>query len=158
MTRASGALVGLRALALLCVLANTATAAEVTTIPTVAPTGSPPIVGAACTEDADCAASEFCDCGTEATTQPGVAAGDGSPAAPLARTPLASALSFVGVMLAAWQSAAADVCSCKMGARWRRPAADPTVQPAVNATGAGADGSFGGAYSTVCICDKTGGR
>ena len=105
--------------------------------PTAAPTGTPPLVGAACTVDTDCESDFYCDCGTETTTQPG----DGSPAAPLARTPLASALSLVGMMLAACQQpVAADSCRCKKGARTAASGATPimadaTVQPMVNATG-----------------------
>ena len=98
----------------------------------------------ACTVDVDCEANEFCACGTETATPPP----DGSPAAPLARTPLASALSFVGMMLAACQKpVAADPCRCKKGARAADSAATPTgdaMQPVVNATGT--DGGFGGAY------------
>ena len=117
---------------------------------TAAPTGSTPLVGAACTVDTDCEAGEFCDCGTETTTQPS----GGSPAAPLARTPLASALSFVAsMMLAACQHpVAADACRCKKGARpaasGRTPMADATVQPKVIATGIDG-GGFGGAYRVV---------
>lgn len=79
--------------------------------------------GAACTVDTDCGVAEFCDCGgapgvpTATTLAPPT---EDSPAAPLARTPLATALSFVGVLVAACQQsahAAAGPCFCKVGPR-----------------------------------------
>ena len=76
-----------------------------------------PATGAACTVDTDCDIAEFCDCGASGDTTTLAPPGD-SPAAPLARTPLAL---FVGMLATACQqsahAAAGTGCRCKVGQR-----------------------------------------
>ena len=99
-----------------------------------------------CTVDTDCAVGMFCDCTTasaaaDATTNPttnptvATAGGGDSPAAPRAHTPVASALSFFGMVLSAcMQPSAAGACTCAYGERAVAPAANGTAGTAGNGT------------------------
>lgn len=73
--------------------------------------GATPSNGSAavCYVDTDCSLDEHCHCMTTTALT--------SPAAPLARTPLATVLSFVSILAACVQPSAATQCYCQTGAR-----------------------------------------